>query len=175
LKKSRDCGIFWLAMATSVSLCFFSANLTIGVGSAKEELVDRSDDPACLLWKARMFLFRLLAAKALFRPGAQRRQQYDSTFAVRIRATGGDLILYELPRHIVGEHNARCAPRSGSNRAHWQSRGIKPGRTQVYARLRSPDCGSTHHAHKSHQENASNIAGPKTSIRSKLAFKPFAL
>ena len=34
--------------------------------------------------------------------------------------------------------------------------------------------GSTLHSHKSRQENASNIAGPTTSIRRKLAFKPSA-
>jgi hypothetical protein len=31
---------------------------------------------------------------------------------------------------------------------------------------------STHHSHNSHQENASNIAGRKTSIRRKLAGLP---
>ena len=58
-EKSRDCGISWLAMATAVSLCLLRRNITIGVGSAKEDLVDRSGDPSCLFWKARTFLKNL--------------------------------------------------------------------------------------------------------------------
>ena len=36
--------------------------LTFGVGSRKEELIDRSGDPSCLFFKARMFLQSLPAA-----------------------------------------------------------------------------------------------------------------
>lgn len=46
-------------MATAVTLCLFRRNLTIGVGSAKEDKIDRSGDPDCLFWKARTFLKNL--------------------------------------------------------------------------------------------------------------------
>ena len=58
-EKSRDCGVSWLMMATAASLCLLRPNITIGVGSAKEDLVDRSGDPSCLLWKARSFIEHL--------------------------------------------------------------------------------------------------------------------
>jgi hypothetical protein len=58
-EKSRDCGVSWLAMSVAVSLCLFNRNLTIGVGSAKEDKVDRSGDPDCLFFKARLFLKHL--------------------------------------------------------------------------------------------------------------------
>lgn len=60
-EKSRDCGVSWLAMSVAVSLCLFNRNLTIGVGSAKEDKVDRSGDPDCLFFKARLFLKHLPA------------------------------------------------------------------------------------------------------------------
>lgn len=56
LVKSRDCGASWLAMATSVGLCLFWKDVTIGFGSAKEEKVDRSGDPDCLFYKGRKFV-----------------------------------------------------------------------------------------------------------------------
>ena len=58
-EKSRDCGISWLAMCTAVTVCLFRPNIVIGVGSAKEDKVDRSGDPDCLFWKARTFLKHL--------------------------------------------------------------------------------------------------------------------
>jgi phage terminase large subunit len=58
-EKSRDCGVSWLAMCLAVSLCLFNRNLNIGVGSAKEDKIDRSGDPDCLFWKARFFLKNL--------------------------------------------------------------------------------------------------------------------
>ena len=48
-------------MSLAVSLCLFNRNLTIGVGSAKEDKVDRSGDPDCLFFKARLFLKNLPA------------------------------------------------------------------------------------------------------------------
>lgn len=55
-EKSRDCGVSWLFMAMGVTLCLHWANTQIGVGSAKEDKVDRSGDPDCLFYKARKFL-----------------------------------------------------------------------------------------------------------------------
>lgn len=56
LVKSRDCGASWLAMATSVSLCLFYENLTIGFGSAIKDKVDNAGDPDSLFYKGRMFV-----------------------------------------------------------------------------------------------------------------------
>ncbi|HEV7985069.1 MAG TPA: hypothetical protein VGP20_02810 [Steroidobacteraceae bacterium] len=58
-EKSRDCGISWLAMALAASLCLFNRGMVIGVGSAKEDKLDRTGDPDCLFWKARTFLKHL--------------------------------------------------------------------------------------------------------------------
>ncbi|MHB8284092.1 MAG: hypothetical protein ACYDD1_05400 [Caulobacteraceae bacterium] len=54
-EKSRDMGISWLAVSLSVTLCLFHPGVTIGFGSQKEDLVDKSGDPDCLFWKARTF------------------------------------------------------------------------------------------------------------------------
>ena len=58
-EKSRDCGVSWLAMALAASLCLFNRGMVIGVGSAKEDKLDRTGDPDCLFWKARTFLKHL--------------------------------------------------------------------------------------------------------------------
>jgi phage terminase large subunit len=58
-EKSRDCGISSLGMALAVSLCLFNRGMVIGVGSAKEDKLDRTGDPDCLFWKARTFLKHL--------------------------------------------------------------------------------------------------------------------
>lgn len=56
IEKSRDMGASWLAMALSCTLCMFEHGIAIGVGSRKEEYVDKSGDPKTLLWKARAFM-----------------------------------------------------------------------------------------------------------------------
>jgi len=57
--KSRDCGISWLAMAFSVSMCLLWDGMAIGFGSATEIKVDRSGDPDSLFYKGRMFVEHL--------------------------------------------------------------------------------------------------------------------
>lgn len=54
--KSRDCGVSWCFMTYGVTLCLLYRNINIGVGSAKADKVDRSGDPDCLFYKARMYL-----------------------------------------------------------------------------------------------------------------------
>lgn len=54
--KSRDVGASWVAMAWAVSKCLFNKDFMVGIGSAKEDKVDRSGDPDTLFYKARMFL-----------------------------------------------------------------------------------------------------------------------
>lgn len=55
-EKSRDCGLSWLFMAFSVAMCLHWADFRVGVGSAKEDKVDRSGDPDCLFYKGRLLL-----------------------------------------------------------------------------------------------------------------------
>jgi hypothetical protein len=54
--KSRDMGVSWMAVAVAVSACLFYDGVSVGIGSRKEEYVDRKDDLKSLLQKARMFL-----------------------------------------------------------------------------------------------------------------------
>lgn len=54
--KSRDVGASWIAMAWGVTKCLFMSDFMVGVGSAKEDKIDRSGDPDTLFYKARMFL-----------------------------------------------------------------------------------------------------------------------
>jgi phage terminase large subunit len=58
-EKSRDCGVSWLFMSTSCTLCLFYEGMAIGAGSRKEEYVDKSDAPKSLFWKGRTFLENL--------------------------------------------------------------------------------------------------------------------
>lgn len=58
-EKSRDMGVSWLAVATTSSLCIFNEYMSVGFGSRKEEYVDKLDDPKCLFWKARQFVYNL--------------------------------------------------------------------------------------------------------------------
>jgi hypothetical protein len=54
--KSRDVGASWVAMAWSCTKCLFIKDFMVGIGSAKEDKVDRSGDPDTLFYKAKMFL-----------------------------------------------------------------------------------------------------------------------
>ena len=56
VEKSRDMGASCLIMAFMCTMSLFNRGLAFGVGSRKEELVDRSGDPSCLFWKARHFM-----------------------------------------------------------------------------------------------------------------------
>lgn len=56
IEKSRDVGASWVVMALAVTMCLFNPDMLIGVGSSKEDKIDRSGDPDCLFFKARMFL-----------------------------------------------------------------------------------------------------------------------
>jgi len=61
VEKSRDVGASWLVMTYCSTMCLFHRGLTFGVGSRKEELIDRSGDPSSLFHKARTFLENLPA------------------------------------------------------------------------------------------------------------------
>lgn len=66
VEKSREMGISWVSMALCVTLCLFYDGLVAGVGSRKEEYVDKRGDPKSLLFKAREFILNLPQE---FRPG----------------------------------------------------------------------------------------------------------
>lgn len=61
VEKSRDVGASWIAMCVGVTLCLFHRHMMIGIGSAKEDKLDRTGDPDTLMYKACMFLSYLPA------------------------------------------------------------------------------------------------------------------
>lgn len=93
-EKSRDCGISWLAVSLSVTLCLFREGMQIGFGSSKEEGVDSSKSPKALFWKARKFI-ELLPVE--FRNGWQRsdathmRIHFPATDSVMVGEAGDNI------------------------------------------------------------------------------------
>src|SRR6185369_7016634 len=59
MPKSRDVGASWVAMALSCTMGLFMRNFMVGVGSAKEDKVDRAGDPDTLFYKARHSLMNV--------------------------------------------------------------------------------------------------------------------
>lgn len=94
-EKSRDVGMSWLAMALSCTLCLFHRGLTIGWGSRKEELLDRSGDPGSIFYKGRMFMEHLpiefRGGWDLGKHSAHMRMQFPETQCA-ITAEAGDNI-----------------------------------------------------------------------------------
>jgi hypothetical protein len=56
VEKARDVGASWILMSLSATMCLFHRDFMAGVGSAKEDKVDRSGDPDTLFYKAEHFL-----------------------------------------------------------------------------------------------------------------------
>lgn len=56
MEKSRDVGASWVAMSLMCTLCIFRPEQMFGIGSAKEDKVDRTGDPDTLFFKAREFM-----------------------------------------------------------------------------------------------------------------------
>lgn len=74
IRKSRDMGVSWLAMALSVTMCLPEIGrrgVNIGFGSAKEDKVDRTGDPDSLFYKGEAFMCYLPEE---FRPGWERKK-----------------------------------------------------------------------------------------------------
>ena len=63
-EKSRDMGVSWLAVGFAVWMWLFYPDSSVGVGSRKEEYVDKIGDPKSLFWKIRKFI-ELLPAEFL--------------------------------------------------------------------------------------------------------------
>ncbi|MBS0416680.1 MAG: TerL protein [Proteobacteria bacterium] len=87
-EKSRDCGISWLAMCLVGSLCLFNNNINIGIGSAKEDKIDRTGDPDTLLHKLRTFL---ASVPVQFRGGYDEKRD-SAHLRVRIPATNSTVV-----------------------------------------------------------------------------------
>lgn len=56
VEKSRDCGVTWLSVGFAVSMMLFEPGFTTGVGSRKEDLVDKIGDSKSIFEKIRFFL-----------------------------------------------------------------------------------------------------------------------
>ena len=56
VEKSRDCGVSWLVIGWLTSMWLFEPGFSGGLGSRKEDLVDRKGDPDSLFEKIRLFL-----------------------------------------------------------------------------------------------------------------------
>lgn len=56
IDKSRDMGVSWLVIALASTMCRFNPEMSVGVGSRKEDYVDVLGDPDSLIEKARIFL-----------------------------------------------------------------------------------------------------------------------
>lgn len=87
VEKSRDMGMSWLSMALACTLCLFRDGVTIGVGSRKEEYVDRIGAPKSLFYKARAFLANLPVE---FRGGWDERRDAPH-MRINIPATGSNI------------------------------------------------------------------------------------
>lgn len=55
-EKSRDCGVTWLSIGFSVSMWCFVDGFSVGLGSRKQDLVDKRGDDRSLFEKARAFI-----------------------------------------------------------------------------------------------------------------------
>jgi phage terminase large subunit len=95
VEKSRDVGASWLMMTFAATMCLFHRGLTFGIGSRKEELIDRSGDPSCLFYKARAFLQALpvefLGSWTLAKNSADKRITFPDTGCSIIGEAGDNI------------------------------------------------------------------------------------
>lgn len=59
IEKSRDMGMTWLCGAWAIARCVLENEQTIGFGSRKLHLVDKTGDPSCIFWKLEEFAANL--------------------------------------------------------------------------------------------------------------------
>lgn len=59
VEKSRDCGASVIIAALAATLCLFIPGVVIGIGSRKEDALDRPGDPSSIFHKIRFFLKNL--------------------------------------------------------------------------------------------------------------------
>lgn len=60
-EKTRDMGMSWLTVGLACTVCNFNRGISVGIGSCKEEYVDKIGVPKSLLEKARIFMSYLPA------------------------------------------------------------------------------------------------------------------
>jgi phage terminase large subunit len=93
VEKSRDMGASWIVMGFVCTMSLFNQGLAFGIGSRKEELVDRSGDPSCLFWKGRHFMQGLppefLQGWSITKHSADRRLVFPMTGSI-ITGEAGD-------------------------------------------------------------------------------------
>src|ERR1039458_7794108 len=86
-EKSRDSGVSWLTVALSCTLGLFSRGVVIGLGSRKEEYIDKIGSPKSLFEKAR-FLLSHLPAEFL---GGWDRDKHAPHMRILFPATGSTM------------------------------------------------------------------------------------
>src|SRR5882724_4209443 len=95
VEKSRDVGASCLMMTFCVTMCLFHRGLTFGIGSRKEELIDRSGDPSSLFFKARAFLQALpvefLGSWSLAKNSADKRITFPDTGSALVGEAGDNI------------------------------------------------------------------------------------
>lgn len=84
VEKSRDCGLSWVAMTLSASLCILNRDIHIGFGSATEDKVDRTGDSGTLFYKGRMFVDNL--------PNAFRTDYWSAHMRMVFPETGSSMV-----------------------------------------------------------------------------------
>lgn len=55
-EKKRDMGMSWLTVGLACTVCNFNRGISVGIGSCKEEYVDKIGVPKSLLEKASIFM-----------------------------------------------------------------------------------------------------------------------
>lgn len=84
VEKSRDMGVSWLGVAFAAWMILFVPGAVVGMGSRKEEYVDKIGDPKSLFWKTREFINML--------PGEFQPKHWDaSRMAPHMRVTNPDM------------------------------------------------------------------------------------
>jgi phage terminase large subunit len=127
VEKSRDMGCSWLAMAFACTMCLFHRGLTIGIGSATEDKVDRSGDPSSLLYKARMFVSMLppefKGTWDVSRHSAHMRLSFPDTGSALVGEAGDNigrggrasLFFVDEAAHVAPAAGQLPPPRGGAN------------------------------------------------------------
>lgn len=59
VEKVRDFGVTWLVVAYFAAKCLLEPGFVAGIGSRKEDALDRAGDPSTIFWKIRFFIENL--------------------------------------------------------------------------------------------------------------------
>ena len=89
IEKSRDMGATWIACAFAVWLWLYADGAAIGIGSRKENLVDRIGDPSSIFEKVRMIVDYL---PGFFLPKGYARDKHATYMKMLNPETGASII-----------------------------------------------------------------------------------